>query len=135
MSNTKFATYLHILTLMAKEGDIYLSSEYLSSSINIHPVIIRKNLSELRSSGLIESKEGKTGGSKLARPAKKIKLSEIYNLVNDNSALGKSNTPNPACNVGKQINKHLEQLYETVDKKIIKALGKESLQDFANKFK
>lgn len=135
MNNVKFATYIHILTLLARQKEGYLSSEYIASSINIHPVMIRKALAELRSHGLIESKEGKAGGSRLAIPAKKVKLSEIYTLINDVPALGKANTPNPACPVGKQINKHLSGLYAEAQHKLLKFLGKETLADFSSKFK
>lgn len=135
MNNVKFATYIHILTLLATQKDSYLSSEYIASSINIHPVIIRKALAELRNHGFIESKEGKAGGSRLALPAKKIKLSGIYKLVNDIPALGKANTPNPDCPVGKQINKHLSELYTEAEHKLLKHLGKETLAGFTSKFK
>lgn len=135
MNNVKFATYIHILTLLATQKETYLSSEYIASSINIHPVIIRKALAELRDHGFLENKEGKAGGSRLTLPAKKIKLSEIYKLVNDIPALGKANTPNPDCPVGKQINKHLSELYTEAEHKLLKYLGKETLAGFSSKFK
>ena len=50
MSNGKFAISVHILTLLASEPGEYCSSEYLSGSININPVLVRKELVNLTQS-------------------------------------------------------------------------------------
>ncbi|ANI88022.1 hypothetical protein A9P82_01005 [Arachidicoccus ginsenosidimutans] len=135
MSNVKFSTYLHILTLLYIQKENYLSSDFIASSINVHPVLIRKAIGELKKNGFIESKEGKSGGSKLAKKAGKTALSAIYKLVSDVPALGKNNTPNPECLVGKQINKHLDKLNDEVEKAVYKQLEKTTLSGFAKQFK
>ena len=134
MNNGRFATALHILTLLAKQNPALLSSEYIAGSININPVLVRKELSSLRHHGLIQSKEGKNGGSTLAKPANKIRLSEIYNAVRQSPLLGRSNEPNPACPVGKQINRHLEDLYSEAEETLIRKLGTQTLADFSQRF-
>lgn len=135
MSNSRFAISLHILTLLDLAGDELQSSEWIAGSININPVLVRKELSNLRQHGLVESKEGKNGGVYLAKPANKIHLSEIYEAVKQESALGtKRNDPNPKCPVGKQINKHLDALYNEVEDVLIHKLGKKTLAEFAGKF-
>jgi DNA-binding IscR family transcriptional regulator len=54
---------------------------------------------------LIISKEGKNGGSILAKPAEKILLSDVYRAVRQSPLLGQNkNRPNPDCEVGRQIN-------------------------------
>ncbi|MEJ5962150.1 RrF2 family transcriptional regulator [Pedobacter immunditicola] len=135
MNNSRFAISLHILTLLEKSIDEYTSSEYLAGSININPVLVRKELINLRNHGFLNSKEGKNGGSYLAKSADNITLGEIYNAVKQSNLLGISkNDPNPLCPVGKQINKHLNTVYESTEQALIKELSRETLADFSRKF-
>ncbi len=135
MSNGRFAISVHIMTLLAGQTDGWCSSEYLSGSININPVLVRKELINLRNHGLVLSKEGKSGGSALAKPATSIAMSDIYEAVRPEHFLGKSaNEPNPNCPVGKQINQHLEDLYKESERALITSLGKMTLAEFCQKF-
>lgn len=134
MNNLRFATALHILTLLSQQPEELLPSEYLAGSINVNPAVVRKETSNLRNHGFILSKEGKGGGSMLAKPAEQILLSEIYQAVRQTAILGRNNAPNPACPIGKQINAHLEELYSEAEKKLVKDLSKKTLADFARQF-
>jgi len=135
MNNGRFAIALHILTLLDKANGELLSSEYLAGSININPVLVRKELSNLRNHGFVISKEGKNGGSFLAIAANKITLASVYESVKKISLLGnQKNTPNPKCPVGKDINKHLNNLYNDTEKVLIAQLSKQTLADFSNQF-
>jgi Rrf2 family protein len=135
MNNGRFAISLHILTLLTRfKGDL-LSSEYIAGSININPVLVRKELGNLRKHGLVESKEGKNGGSTLAKPASQISLSDVYKAVRQAALLGQNkNKPNPKCEVGKQINTHLQDLYEETEQSLIQRLAKTTLADFSKRF-
>ncbi|HWV65159.1 Rrf2 family transcriptional regulator [Chitinophaga sp.] len=135
MNNGRFPISLHILTLLASAEGELLSSDYIAGSININPVLVRKEISNLRNHGLIESKEGKNGGATLSKPAEKIRLSEVYHAVQQASLLGNSkNKPNPDCPVGKQINQHLDQLYQEIEGALLHKLEKMSLADFLRQF-
>jgi Rrf2 family protein len=135
MSNTRFATAVHIMTLLAKVPQEWLTSDWIAGSINVNPVIVRKELSELREAGLITSRLGKDGGTKLSKNADEIKISEIYAAVKNNEVLGKKNQkPNPACPVGKEINNHLSMLFEQTDLLVKNFLGDKSLQEFTDQF-
>lgn len=135
MNNARFAISLHILTLLEKSGGELLSSEYIAGSININPVLVRKELSNLRNHGFLQSKEGKNGGSYLAKPAVDISLGDVYVAVRQNSLLGTSkNSPNPQCPVGKQINTHLDELYEVTEHALLKELSGKTLANFSAKF-
>lgn len=136
MNNGRFAIALHILTLLDKANGELLSSEYLAGSININPVLVRKELSNLRNHGFVISKEGKNGGSALAMAAQKITLGAVYESVRQISLLGhQKNTPNPKCPVGKDINMHLDNLYNDTEKVLIAQLSKQTLADFSHQFK
>ena len=108
MNNTRFATNIHIMTLLAKEPEKFLTSEWIAGSININPVIVRKELIILKKFGLIESRQGKDGGARILKNAVEISITEIYEVVRNSEILGKKNlNPNPKCTVGKDINKNL----------------------------
>jgi Rrf2 family protein len=134
MNNARFATALHILTLLYMQPGELLSSEYIAGSINLNPAVVRKELSNLRNCGLVESKEGKGGGNMLTKPATQILLSDIYKAVRQSSLLGRSNDPNPGCPIGKQINAHLEDLYSEAEQAMLEKLGKKTLACFAQQF-
>ncbi|GAB2781144.1 Rrf2 family transcriptional regulator [Rhabdobacter roseus] len=135
MNNGRFAISVHILTLLAKAETEVLSSEFLARSININPVLVRKEISNLRQAGLVSTKEGKNGGTYLARAPRQIRLSEVYELVRPPALLGLcKNAPNPHCPVGQQINQHLDQLYADADRALAEQLGTWSLADFVQKF-
>ncbi|WP_435353932.1 RrF2 family transcriptional regulator [Emticicia sp. SJ17W-69] len=136
MNNARFQISVHILTLLAKADGEPMSSELIAGSININPVLVRKEISVLRKAGMVQSKEGKNGGCFLAKNAQNILLSDVYQVVRqDASVLGKSkNMPNPACLVGRQINHHIEGIYQIADDAILESLGKISLAEFTNKF-
>jgi Rrf2 family protein len=135
MNNGRFAISVHILTLLADAEEEWISSEYLSGSININPVLVRKELSNLREHGLVISKEGKSGGNRLAKSPEQIFMSDVYKAVKQKDLLGKSiNSPNPKCDVGKEINKHLDNLYEDAEQALLQSLSKKSLSDFHKQF-
>lgn len=136
MNNTRFATAIHIMTLLADSPHDWLTSEWMAGSININPVIVRKELSVLREASLIISRQGKEGGSRLARNAGDITISEIYAAVKNTEVLGKKNlNPNPVCPVGKDINSHLNNLFSETNKLVAEFLGNKTLQAFTDQFK
>ncbi|MFC5874141.1 transcriptional regulator, BadM/Rrf2 family [Chryseobacterium arachidis] len=136
MNNTRFATAIHIMTLLAESPQEWLTSEWMAGSININPVIVRKELSVLREAGLIISRQGKEGGSRLAKSSDAISISEIYLAVKNTEVLGKkNNNPNPACTVGREINEHLNTLFSETDQMVLNFLGNKSLKEFTDQFK
>lgn len=135
MISGKFAITLHILTLLSKYPEDYLSSEYISASLNMNPVLVRKEIANLKKNNIVESKEGKNGGTRLLRHASEITLNDVFKMTFDNVTLGYSkNKPNQSCPVGKQINEKLGNLYEDMNLKISKQLKDISLLNFADTF-
>ncbi|ARK11104.1 RrF2 family transcriptional regulator [Fibrivirga algicola] len=131
----QFAISMHILTLLAKANGDRLTSDFIAGSININPVLVRKEISNLRNKGLVISREGKHGGSELAKPASQIRLSDVFLATRQGALLGKSqNVPNPECPVGRQINQHLDSLYEQAESVLIHQLADSTLADFSQQF-
>ena len=135
MNNGRFAISVHILTLLCKsEGDL-LSSDYIAGSININPVLVRKEIANLKKAGFIQSKEGKNGGCYLAQAASDIRFSELFKRVYEENVLSHAkNEPNPNCPVGRDINVYLSSLYAEAEQALVDKLGEMDLQTFSKQF-
>ena len=40
LNNLRFATAIHILVLLEKNPEVWMSSEYIAGSINVNPVVV-----------------------------------------------------------------------------------------------
>ncbi|HLJ76533.1 MAG TPA: Rrf2 family transcriptional regulator [Acidobacteriaceae bacterium] len=79
--NTRFATGVHALALLASEPDVLQTSDDVAGKLNTNPVVIRRVFSLLHQAGLVDSQKGPHGGSRLAKPAKQITLAEVYGAL------------------------------------------------------
>src|SRR5690554_3789582 len=135
MNNTRFATIIHILTLLAKKPGEWMNSDWIADSININAVIVRKELGILQEHGWVTSRKGKDGGSMLNISSDKIALSEIYKAVKNSDVLGKKNlSPNNKCPIGKDINEKLETLFTETDELVFTSLQSKTLKSFIEQF-
>lgn len=80
-ANTRFATGVHAMVLLAAEPEVLHTSDEISARLETNAVVIRRAFAQLHHAGLIASHKGPTGGSRLARPAKEITLAEIYKAL------------------------------------------------------
>lgn len=136
MSNTRFATAIHIMTILGNNPEEWHTSDWLAGSINVNPVIIRKEISVLREAGLVESRKGKDGGCRVAKNTNDISISDIYRAVKNSEILGKKNqNPNPKCEIGKEINQNLDILFSETDDLVVSFLKNKSLKNFIEQFK
>ena len=132
--NGRFPIAIHIMTLLCASDEV-MSSDYMAGSINVNPVLVRKELSNLIRHRLIISQQGKKGGYKLGKDAKDISLASIYQAVKPEAILGQArNEPNPACPIGKQINRHLKELDTKIEQTMLNKLGDTTLAEFCKKF-
>lgn len=135
MNNTRFATAIHIMTLLAKKPEEWATSDWIAGSVNVNPVIVRKELVILKNSGLIESRKGKEGGVRISKKPDEIRISEIYKTVKNSGILGKKNqNPNPKCTIGKDINKNLDLLFLETNALVYQFLDNKKLSDFISRF-
>ncbi len=124
------------MTFLATYTDEWITSAHLGRSVNINPVLIRKELADLKTHNLVMSKEGKSGGVKLATPADQITLAEIFKIAKgtDHILEFSKNEGNADCPVGSQIRTKLDELYEDMDTVIEKKLAKITLEAFKDRF-
>lgn len=135
MVKSKFAISVHILSLLATSEEEWTSSEYLAGSLNANPALVRKELGALRMAGLVESKEGKNGGSRLTRPVDQILLSDIFAAIKEDHIFSYApNQPSEDCPVGKRINTSLDHLFCRIDNAVHHCLQDISLREFCTQF-
>lgn len=137
MNGSSFSLCIHILTLLSHMKEDYVTSEFIAGSINIHPVMVRKEAAKLKKAGLVESKEGKSGGIRLARPADQITFREIFVAVKEEDTHTLTmyrNDPNPQCPIGAQIEERLMHLYEEIDRQVLDKLKNITLDNFHRQF-
>ena len=109
--SSRFTIAIHMMTCMETFKEEYkITSDFLASSINVNPVIIRRILSQLRDAGLIEVKRG-TGGAAVRKPFEEITFLDVYRAVEcieENTLFHFHENPNPNCPVGKNIHNILD---------------------------
>lgn len=109
--SSRFTIAIHIFTCIETfKGEYKITSDFLASSVNVNPVVIRRIMQQLKNAGLIEVQRG-TGGIEPTRPLDKITFYDIYTAVEcvDNGGLFHFHeNPNPMCPVGRNIHTALD---------------------------
>ena len=79
--NSRFATAIRALLLLAAEPDKLHRSEDVAGKLKMNPVVVRRVFSQLQQAGLVLSQKGPSGGSKLARTPADVTLRDIHQAV------------------------------------------------------
>lgn len=115
--SSRFTIAVHILTAIEYfQNDYKVTSQFLASSVNVNPVVIRRTLSQLKNAGLINVARG-TGGATIARPLNQITLLDVFNAVDsiENDTLFHfHDNPNTDCPVGRNIHHGLDDKLQKV---------------------
>src|SRR5258707_9580524 len=129
-TSTRFAVAVHTLAALAVNADKPLRSEDLANSVNTGAVVIRGLLSRLNDAGLTKSQLGAGGGALLAKPAKKIRLLDVYKAVEDTELFSLPRTrPCMACPVGANIQEAIHPALERARKALEAELSKYTIAD------
>lgn len=129
MINSRFAVAIHILSLVAAGPREQVTSEFIASSVNTNPVVIRRISGMLRKAGLIQSNIG-TPGSILTKDPQEISLLEVYQAVqNKDDLFSIHENTNPNCMVGKNIQRTLEESFYKAQLAMENELANQSLHD------
>lgn len=113
------------------------TSDFLASSIQVNPVIIRKLLSKLKNAGLIEVARG-TGGTSFIRPIGEISFYDVYlavDLLEDGDLFHFHENPNPACPVGRNIHTVMDSKLSGIQKAMEKELKKYTIADIVGELR
>ncbi len=131
--NTRFAVAVHILTLLHSQQGEPATSEYIASSVNTNPSLIRRLLSKLAKAGLTRSQMGMGGGALLARSAESITLVDVYRAMDDSpDLLPLHPSPNPRCPVGRRIRDVLETRVAAAERAMTSELALVTIADLTD---
>ena len=124
--STRFPAAVHILTLLAVRRGEYLSSEWIAKSLRTNAVVVRRILGQLQAAGLVESRTGSQGGTRLTTSADKISLLDIYEAVEDQSVFA-LHDPHPKCPVASSVREKVASLVEQAEAAMKRQLAKTRL--------
>lgn len=125
--DTKFSVSLHIMIFISETKEIS-SSELIAKSVNTNSSYVRKIISQLKQSKLIDSHQGKAGFF-LAKEKDEITLADIYNSIYPRrSILNIHENTNMECPIGANIKKLLIPTFDKAQSAFIKELNKKTLQ-------
>lgn len=130
--SSRFTIAVHIFACIDTfETQYKMTSEFLASSIQVNPVVIRKILSQLKAGGLITVQRG-SGGASMAKPLEQITFLDIYRAV---ECIGHGElfhfheNPNAECPVGRNIHNVLDGRLKQIQDALENELSRISLAD------
>lgn len=129
--SSRFAVGVHILALLEINRDGVNTSEFLASSVNTNPVVIRKIMGMLKQAHLVNVRPG-VAGAELAKKLTEISLLDVYkavNVVNEKELFSVHESPNPQCTVGRNIQATIVPLFATAQSALEKALDCITIED------
>ena len=128
--DTKFSVAAHILILISETPNP-LNSVQIAGSVGTNASYIRKILSLLKKSGLIDSHRG-VSGYVLTTTPDQITLLGIYQAVMDEHQihlLDIHQNPNDQCVVGRHIRPMLTGMFEEIEEAFARELSRKTLAD------
>ncbi|MDE5546014.1 MAG: Rrf2 family transcriptional regulator [Anaeroplasmataceae bacterium] len=107
---SKFTIAIHTLVaIYTFEKEFKTTSEFIASSVNVNPVVIRRTLQSLKKAGLVEVKAG-SGGASIKKNLSDITLYDVYIAMEclEGGLFHFHEKPNLECPVGKNIHSVLD---------------------------
>ena len=133
MTSGRFAIATHALAVLAQDSEGH-SSDHVATSINTHPVFLRRVMSLLCKAGIVEAREGRGGGYRLAQPAFRIKLSDVYQAVMPEGAIAESPCePNAKCCIGAGIRAAFNETAAAGNEGLLRGLSRQTVADVARR--
>src|SRR4051812_12344668 len=129
MTNQRFSVSIHILTILAASQDTPVTSEAIATSVDTNPVVIRRTMSRLRASGLVDSRPGACGGWKLAKHPQQISLCEVFHAVGSEDVLAIHDHPNADCQIGGKIKVPLGKVFNRAQQALETTLDQFTIAD------
>lgn len=130
MVNQQFAFALHTLSILAVNTNGAMTSEFIAASVNTNPVVIRRLLSKLSKSSLVETQLGKNGGVRLKKAPSEITLKDIYESLYEKSLISASaKEANKKCPISCKMKQITQDIIDHTEQATIKYLESVTLSD------
>ena len=134
---SRFTVAVHtLLVINTFQDKVKTTSEFIASSVNVNPVVIRRTMQSLKAAGMIDVKAG-SGGARLARRPEDITLFDVYSAVDrvEGDLFHFHENPNPACPVGRNIHAVLDVKLQEAQAALENRLKKTTLADLAGQIR
>ena len=119
-SNTHFSMAVHLMCALAWNKGELVGSQDLAHSVGTNPSFLRGLISVLREAGLVDTRQGKGGGSMLARPAGSITLHDVYRAIETKQLL---RVHVPDCESPCVVARRMKHLLDDVNEQLEKTLS------------
>ena len=130
---SKFTVAIHTLLAIHTFGkEFKTTSEFIASSVNVNPVVIRRALQSLKAAGLVEFKAC-SGGASIIKELKDITLYDVYTAMEclEVGLFHFHENPNELCPVGKNIHLILDKHLSAAQLAMENELKEVTLADLA----
>lgn len=133
--STRFSIAVHALSLIAvSPGDC--TGDFIASSVNTNPVVIRRIMGMLKKAGFIDVRPG-VGGASLLKDPEQITLLDIYRAVHvteENHLFRIHENSNIQCPVGRNIEQVLQAELRDAQSVMEQRLAQTTLGQLIGKF-
>ena len=130
--SSRFTIAVHVLICIETfKNDYKVTSDFLASSVNVNPVIIRRLLQQLKKAGIVSVTRG-SGGTDIEKPLDKITLFDIYDAVEcveDSGLFHFHENPSQLCPVGKNIHSILDSRLEQIQRAMEQEMKSVTIQN------
>ena len=128
VANTKLATAVQILAVVAYRGAGGTTAEVVSRSLQTNPVVVRRLLKSMQAHGLVDVRPGKTGGVQLAEAPGAITLDRIYRAVEAQTAVfALRPASNPRCVMDCHLKTVLPAIFDESEAVLMATLARTTL--------
>jgi len=130
----RFGVAVHILVLLALTEGVCPSAE-IASQVQSHSTFLRRVLSPLVQSGIVEAREGRVGGYQLAKSADRITLGDVYTAITTTAVQATEGCDDePDCGPrGAQLDLALGVILEQAEEQVVDFLSRFTIADLVRK--
>ena len=121
---------LRALVYLAWAGE-RVTADRISTEAHIPRRLLARILAKLSHAGLVESEQGRSGGSRLARPAGKITLREAVEAIEGPFGVTRCIMEDRAC--GEGVPCALHEAWEEGQRAILEYLGTQTIEEFISR--
>ena len=121
---------LRALVYLASAGE-RVNADRISTEAHIPRRLLARILAKLSHAGLVESEQGRSGGSRLARPAGKITLREAVEAIEGPFGVTHCIMEDRACGEGAPCALH--EAWKEGQRAILEYLGTQTIEEFISR--
>lgn len=131
--DSKLSLALHALGHMAVTPDTPLPSDALARIGPTNPVVVRRVLGLLRDAGLVTSAKGHAGGWRLACPASRITVADVYRALGEglDPAPGSGPDNPPTCTIERVLHRHWDRAVAEAEAALLDRLSQVTIADLS----